>query len=712
MPTLPRSAHGFLLYFWLLLGAGLAAVPVAQAAEVVWVYPPPNSLITQTPTVVLGYVLGAPQQTLEAKVVSADGSAAAQSEPLYLFKGKLFSGSLPLTPGRNNVVVGASVLPLLYRPGFEGDREGEFRVPRAHGVGLENCSPCHGFARGELTLKKSPEQLCRDCHKELGTESLRAVIKNNAHTREITPDCLRCHDPHASFETALMRSAEDPCRPCHATQAQDPAPARHPLQGTQRCTACHDPHASSYPALLKNEALKLCKSCHAEVADPDRYPRSFHRPVENGACFDCHQPHGVQNADYLRQPVPVLCRTCHKSTDALSHQGKLEECRTCHTPHLSKERKLLTDEVTAACVRCHGDFPTGVSNHPALRDGCVSCHNPHRQERSAVESAKVCGRCHRLTDEGFRWTHGELDMPKVSQCTFCHEPHVSQYPTLLRGTVHYPLQKGGCKTCHDQALDAVTLKYTGSKNCMRCHGQITGTSSVIEADKVHRPVTQVDCIACHNPHLGMRDNFLLEEPVTLCGWCHGILLRGVEKVHGLFKEGGTCYSCHVPHISDFRPLLKRPQQALCTSCHVEVLPEDRGQRRLLHGVVDQGQCTGCHNPHGTNSAALLTDTPDALCAGCHQGVLRDAQGKTFAFLHGPVGTGSCTACHELNHRHQRADDLFLREPGSRTCGLCHATPEQHVPQRYRSKMREVRNDCLACHVPHGAGNAFLMKTGL
>ena len=711
MPSPPRRDRSSPICCLLLLGLALCAARSARAIEVVWVYPPPNSLITESPVVVLGYVRGLPQVRLEAKVVSADGSAAPQRENLYLFKGKLFSGSLPLEPGRNNVVVGESVLPLLYRPGFEGDRDGEFRVPRAHGVGLENCSPCHGFARGELTLKKKPEQLCRDCH-EVGTESLRGVTKANVHTRDVTPDCLRCHDPHVSFEAALMRSAESPCVPCHAEKSKESALACHPVEGTQRCTPCHDPHSSSYPSLLKGEPLALCRTCHKDVADPDRYPRSYHRPVEDGACFDCHRPHNVQNRGYLRQPVPVLCRPYHKEEDARAHRGKLEEGRACHTPHLSKRKNLLVDDVSAVCVNCHGDFPQGVSNHPAMREGCVTCHDPHAKVRGAVESEKVCGRCHRLSDERFHRTHGELDMPKVSQCTFCHEPHVSEYPTLLRGVVHYPLQKGGCQTCHNQGLDALPLKYEGSKNCLRCHGQITGTSTVVEIDKVHKPVTQVDCIACHNPHLGERDNFLLEEPEILCGWCHGILLRGVDKLHGIFKDGGTCYSCHLPHISDFRPLLKSPEIELCTPCHVGVLPEDLAERRLVHGAVDQGQCSGCHNPHGTNSEILLNDAPDALCAGCHQGVMRDAQGAPLTFLHGPVGAGNCTACHVLGHRHLQRDDRFLRERGSRICGLCHSTPERHVPQRYRSKMREVRNDCMACHDPHGAGNPFLMKPAL
>ncbi|MBE0618071.1 MAG: cytochrome c3 family protein, partial [Proteobacteria bacterium] len=287
------------------------------------------------------------------------------------------------------------------------------------------------------------------------------------------------------------------------------------------------------------------------------------------------------------------------------------------------------------------------------------------------------------------------------------------YPFLLRGEEHYPLKNGGCNACHVQEGKKIGLKYEGSKNCMRCHGQITGTSSIVEADKVHQPVYQVDCIACHNPHLGVRQNLLLEDPDVLCGWCHGILLRGVENLHGVFREKGTCYTCHLPHISDFRPLLKRPQGELCTRCHQEVVPEGAAGLRKAHGVVRDGRCTGCHNPHGTNTEQLLKDSRDALCRGCHPQVTREAGGEPFRFLHGPVGANNCTACHELRHRHGEApEDGFLRAKGRALCALCHDVPPEHVPERYQGKMREVRNDCLACHVPHGAANSFLIRDRL
>lgn len=674
------------------------------ATEVRWIYPPPNSLITRSPVSLLGYVLGPPESFLDARVVSADGASPPRREPLYLFKGKVFSGFLALEPGRNNLVVGDSVLSLLYRPDSEADREGGFRRPYAHGGGIESCNPCHRFARGEITLNAPPAELCSSCHR-LGTESLRAVLRQNEHTRTITPDCLRCHEPHASFQRALLREG-DLCAACHRPLAD---PSRHEATAPH-CTACHDPHASAYPEMLKAEAPAICRSCHKEVASPERYPRSYHRPVEEGRCFDCHGSHPAGSPDLLTAGVPDLCRKCHAPKDEGPHAGRLSDCLSCHRSHLSDRQGLLKEAVSDVCLGCHGTPPEGVSNHPALKEGCVTCHDPHAPE-ALVDSEKVCGRCHGLRDDGFRYTHGQLDMRGVRQCTFCHEPHSSSYPKLLRGVVHYPLKNGGCNACHEEKQGRIALRYEGSKNCTRCHGRITGTSAIIETDKVHKPVYQVDCIACHNPHLGVRGSFLLEEPEVLCGWCHGLILRGVEHVHGALREKGTCYTCHLPHISDFRPLLKRPERELCTRCHSAVLPKEPGRSRGLHGALTAGRCTGCHNPHGTNTEKLLRGTRDDLCRSCHPAAVRDGKGASFRFVHGPVGAGNCTACHELRHQHARVGDEFLRAEGRAVCTLCHDTREGHVPDRYRPKMREVRNDCLACHVPHGADNQFMMRSG-
>lgn len=687
---------------------GLMAITRGDAANegVVWVYPPPNSLVTESPVALYGYLSGPAQTSLDAMIVSEAGSALPQREPLFLFKGKIFSASIPLTPGRNNVRVGNAILPLLYRPGGTEAKEEGFRRPLAHGGKVEACSQCHTFARGELTLKQKLPDLCLGCHR-LGAESDRAVIRKNKHTQDVTPDCLKCHHPHASFEAKLLRAANASCTSCHQGAAYK-GYVHDAGRSAEACTTCHDAHGSAWPKLVRGEPLDACKKCHKALIAPERWPRSFHAPVEEQRCFDCHAAHPQGQAHLLKAALPSLCRTCHPAKAEGAHRGKLDDCLGCHEQHASTRPRLLKAAVADGCIACHPERRTGSGAHAALKEGCSSCHDPH-DPAAKRDSRKICGACHRATDAGFQSAHGALDMASTEQCVVCHDPHTSTHPSLLKGTVHYPLKNGGCASCHVQKDGQVELRYQGSENCLRCHGQITGTSVIQDTDKVHKPVYQIDCTACHNPHLGARPNLLLEEPVALCGWCHGIILRGVENIHGVFKEGGTCYTCHLPHISDFKPLLKRPEEELCLRCHVKVLPPDAAGRRLQHGAIGKSRCTGCHNPHATNTEKLLRGTRDALCAACHPKALSAPDGKPWRYLHGPVGTGNCTACHVLGHAHAADGDRFLKAKGSRVCGLCHETRPDHVKENYRAKMREVQNDCLTCHSPHGGNDKFLMR---
>ncbi|GAB4261871.1 MAG: hypothetical protein Kow0092_11750 [Deferrisomatales bacterium] len=696
-----RRASAALL---VLLGL-VAAAGRARGIDVRWVYPPPQALVSETPLAVFGYVDGPPVSTLSAQVLAEDPDAPPVRVPLYLFQGKVFSGTVPLTPGRNHVVVGDAVLPVLYRPEGAGDREGPFRRPRPHGGEFASCSPCHGLVEGRIALTQPVPELCTSCH-ELGTRSLRAVLRSNRHTDAVTPDCLACHLPHGGFEAHLLRTGEAPCRACHRQGggASPVAPSPH------RCTACHDPHASAFPAQLRGEPEALCRTCHPTVSAPASYPRSFHEPAEDGRCLACHVSHPGDAPALLRATAPELCRPCHREDPDDAHGPELAACSACHRGHRSDRPHLLTDRVAATCEGCHEPIPEGASTHPALRNGCAACHNPHRAPDAGGDEP-LCATCHRLTEPAFQAAHGGLRMGSARQCQVCHEPHRSPFPTLLRGRVHYPLRTGGCNACHEQRQGRIVLRYEGSRTCTRCHGQITGTSAVVEEDKVHKPVYQMDCGACHDPHLGARDNLLREEPQALCGTCHGMVLRGVETIHGVFHDGGTCYTCHRPHISDFRPLLHRPERELCPRCHGEADPARPDPAAPFHGALTDGRCTGCHEPHGTNTESLLRDGRDALCAGCHgEGIRASGQGA-FRFVHGPVGAGTCSACHELAHRHRAAGDAFLRTDRQELCALCHDTPEAHVPGRYRAKAREVRNDCLACHAPHGADNRFLLRDG-
>jgi len=172
-----------------------------------------------------------------------------------------------------------------------------------------------------------------------------------------------------------------------------------------------------------------CLECHAKVVD---------KPVVHAAtersCTKCHRDAkaGVAHDGPGNPPLaklddsPKRCLTCHdeaefagKFTHAPVAEGK---CLGCHDPHASDYPGLLKAKPATLCLDCHESVKKGphmVSGfsrrgHPLgdgdtqaedpLRPGnpfyCVACHEPHRSEfRSLLRwdpAQMTCQKCHQM----------------------------------------------------------------------------------------------------------------------------------------------------------------------------------------------------------------------------------------------------------------------------------------------------------------------------
>jgi predicted CXXCH cytochrome family protein len=106
-----------------------------------------------------------------------------------------------------------------------------------------------------------------------------------------------------------------------------------------------------------------------------------------------------------------------------------------------------------------------------------------------------------------------------------------------------------------------------------------------------------------------------------------------------------CASCH-DQVN--KGQLTSPQPGLCYQCH-----EDFNTKyKVLHGPVGGGQCTACHNPHMSGNEHLLTRTSQALCLYCHQ---QEQVAKVES--HHDIGDTNCTDCH---NPHGGEDKYSLR----------------------------------------------------
>jgi predicted CXXCH cytochrome family protein len=116
---------------------------------------------------------------------------------------------------------------------------------------------------------------------------------------------------------------------------------------------------------------------------------------------------------------------------------------------------------------------------------------------------------------------------------------------------------------------------------------------------------------------------------------------------------------------------------------------------VIHAPFGKQECTSCHDKDAKST--LIMPQP-ALCFKCHTGFK-----EKYAYMHGPVASGYCTACH-FPHRSELPK--LLKRKGQDLCLKCH-----QKTQVMSNQVHSVINDknCTECHDPHGGKDRFLLK---
>jgi DmsE family decaheme c-type cytochrome len=200
-----------------------------------------------------------------------------------------------------------------------------------------------------------------------------------------------------------------------------------------------------------------------------------------------------------------------------------------------------------------------------------------------------------------------------------------------------------------------------------------------------------DCQGCHdkamNPVFQKTEHAKLAES---CAKCH----QGVGE-HAKAQMSGDA---KVPAPS-MKNLSAEQINSTCLECH-----EKGGQANYRSSLHDRRNvaCTSCHSVHSpkTMKAQLKTATDAEACYTCHKSV----RAKSMRTSHHPVREGkmSCSSCH---NPHDGAQPKMVKGDSiNELCYTCHT--EKRGP--FLFEHAPVREECTACHEPHGSNHKRLL----
>jgi len=265
-------------------------------------------------------------------------------------------------------------------------------------------------------------------------------------------------------------------------------------------------------------------------------------------------------------------------------------------------------------------------------------------------------------------------------CMSCHQPHSSDHAKLLK------------------------------ESCSNCHAALTANQP-----KIHEAMTMAKgCSNCHNPH-DSNIKLLTKTSVALCLDCHNDSLASnplpakVTSSHTLINSEGSCWSCHTPHASADKNLLK--PKTTCLGCHDKEI-QVTGRKipnmkdKLENSVGSHSQfgyeCGECHKPHASEFVRLLKDNYSVGPYGEY--VEGDAnKPNTYA---------SCFKCHEtalVKSQISGSETGFRKDTKNGVVIERLNLHAVHVANTKGTTGKPFGRSCSVCHDVHGTSQDHMVK---
>jgi hypothetical protein len=317
------------------------------------------------------------------------------------------------------------------------------------------CATCHKEHNGEHALVRQDEQLCGDCHRDLGTQA-ETKLKNasdfghhhaefsatlfrySAQAKEFTTERVALDDESALVETSNLKF--------NHLKHLDPEGVDSPNapngKKVMACADCHHPE----PGGLGMQAINMerdCIECHTLEFEPDNPQRVVpHGKLEQvlynlteyygnlalkGGYEDPKAPRVVRNR---RRPGQKLSRAERKeafdwaASKALEVGADLFEGRVCSTCHeVTRVREDYPPKWDIAPVKLADTWLPKAAfahkNHATM--DCADCHDVAKSEESSdvlIPGIENCRQCHAGTES----VTNRLE----STCVDCHGFHIAE----------------------------------------------------------------------------------------------------------------------------------------------------------------------------------------------------------------------------------------------------------------------------------------------
>ena len=249
------------------------------------------------------------------------------------------------------------------------------------------------------------------------------------------------------------------------------------------------------------------------------------------------------------------------------------------------------------CADCHGEQVAAALRGPhagiASRGAryCESCHGSTAKHLESGSAADLTGSKAALAKADAK--------ARSRACLTCHR---TGFPAW-EGTPHARSADVSCWSCHGDAwhdAKGKAIKKRGESACASCH-----VEQVSEFRRVYRhPVLEgrMGCASCHDVHGRKADT--TKGPEATCLECHPEAAGPWVFPHRAMEDG--CSSCHVPHGSVNRSLLKTSGNGVCLTCHVQTNFPAVGKVPHNRNLQGGGKCLDCHSEvHGSNVDELM-----------------------------------------------------------------------------------------------------------